>query len=391
MSNKTVLMLVDNYIPFDTRVWQESCALRDNGYNVKIICQHKHGQPKGKVIEDGITIIRLNKNQKFNGVLGYVWEYSTWISKVFYKLLFEKFDIIHTANPPDFYFPITFFYKILGKKIVFDHHDLCPELYLSRLGSNKGFFYKLLMLSEKISVKLADLIIATNESYKEININRNNINKNKIVVVRNAPDLNRLKIVEKDNFLRKTKYLIGYIGNINPQDGVDRLLLSIKYFIETYNIKDILFIIIGHGDSVQDLIKQSKEFEIDKYIMFTGRLNNESVNRILSTVDICVAPDPHNPLNESFTSTKIMEYMFYGKPIVAYDLKETIYSAGASAFYAKNEYQFADYIHKLITDKKLANSMGIFGKHRVENELNWNKSKTNLIKGYNNCVVKKND
>jgi len=390
-SPKKILFIVDNFIPFDSRVWQEAKCLKEVGYDVSIICQHKDNQNKGLSVEEGINVYRINKSVKFGGILGYAWEYSYWVANVFLTSLKLKFDVIHTANPSDFYFPLTFFYKMLNKKIVFDHHDLCPELYLSRMNAKKDFFYKILKWSEYLSVKIADIVIATNESYKKINIDRNDKKEDDVFIVRNAPDLDRLKIVKPNIYLRKAfKYLVGYIGNMNPQDGLDYLLRIIKIVTKNHGLENIQFILMGDGDALKDLKKMAEKLNIEQYVIFTGRVSNEDVNINLSTVDVCVSPDPSNPLNDYSTWCKIMEYMFFAKPIVSFGLNETRYSAQKASLYAYNndEKDFARKLVYLLKNKENQLERGNYGKRRLENKLSWDISKNELVKAYKYLFIK---
>jgi len=301
----------------------------------------------------------------------------------------EGFDLIHVHNPPDTLFTIGLFYKLLGKKFIFDHHDLSPELFLSRFSSKKSIIYEGLVLTERLSCKVADRVIATNESYKEIEIKRDRVKLQDIFVVRNGPDLGRLRLVEPDAKLKgMSKIILGYVGDINPQDGVDYLLRSIRQLVFDLKRTDFYCVVIGTGDALPDLEKMASKLEIKDYVWFTGYIPDNDMMRYLSTADICVDPDPSSPLNDRSTWIKIMEYMALKKPIIAFDLKETRFSAQDSAIYVRpnDELEFAKAIIALMDNPELRKQLGEIGRKRVEEELAWKHTSKNLIKAYKDLL-----
>jgi glycosyltransferase involved in cell wall biosynthesis len=293
---------------------------------------------------------------------------------------------------------------MFGKKFVFDHHDLSPELYLSRYNTKGGSVYKGLLMEEKLCLRTANLVIATNESYKQIDVVRGNKKPEDIFIVRNGPNMDLFQNVEPDWKLKNSgKKILVYIGVMGPQDGVDYLLRSLNFMVQNYGRKDFYCIIIGPGDALQDLRKLREELHLEEYCVLTGRIPLKDLLKYLSTADICVDPNPSNPLNDYSTWIKVMEYMSMGKPIVSYDLKETRFSAQKAALYAKpnDENEFAKLILQLMDNPDLREQMGRFGKERVEKELCWDVVSQNLVAAYqkllpgklcdNGTIINQND
>ena len=400
------LMLVEQEFPRDRRVFQEARTLAENGYKVIVAALRGRNQ-KRKSITERISVyripkIRLFKKAKgptqnkeflnlelFKGIFGYVCEYFYFTIACFFLsliiLLKEGFDIIHVHNPPDTLFILGFFYKLLGKKFIFDHHDLSPELFLSRFSSRKNIVYEALALIERFTCMVADKVITTNESYREIEVKRDRVNLKDIFVVRNGPDLDRVRLVEPDPKLKMmNKIILCYVGDINPQDGVDYLLRSIRHLVFDLKRADFYCVVIGTGDALSDLEKMAEKLEIKDYVWFTGYIPDKDMIRYLSTADICVDPDPSSPLNDYSTWIKIMEYMALEKPIVAFDLEETRFSAQDSAIYIKpnDELEFAKAIVTLMDNPELRKRLGEIGRKRVEEELAWKHTSKNLIEAY---------
>jgi glycosyltransferase involved in cell wall biosynthesis len=410
-----VLMLVENSLPWDQRVYREAQTLHKSGYKVTVISLKKKGQTTREIL-NGIIVYRIpplelfeKKASEKKGILnrifaqlksliGYLVEYFYFsfmcLLFSFYALLREGFDVVHAHNPPDTLFIIGGFYKIFGKKFVFDHHDLSPELYLSRFNCEKNFIYKVLEMFEILSIKCSDVTIATNESYKSIEIKRGGINPENVFIVRNGPDLERVRLVQKDpDLLKLGKSIIAYCGVMGPQDGVDYLLRAIRILAYDLGRTDFLCLIIGRGDAFEDLKKLAEDLKIQEFVRFTGFIPDADMYRYMSTADICVDPDPSSPLNDVSTWIKIMEYMALGKPIVSFDLKETRFSARDSAIYVEpnNEKEFAKAIVQLMDDPDMRKRLGDYGRERILNDLNWNIVGNNLISAYDCLFNKKRD
>jgi glycosyltransferase involved in cell wall biosynthesis len=388
-NKKSVVIIVENLpSPFDRRVWQESNTLRDNGYIVSIICPTGKGYDKRYERIDEIDIYRYNLPIEAEGAIGYAIEYSYslfWQFILSLKVLFRNgIDIVHGCNPPDNIFLIGAFYKLFGKKYIFDHHDINPELYEAKFGK-KGFFYKVMVLWERLSYATADIAISTNESYKQIAITRGKKDPSKVHVVRSGPKLDRLVVKDANPALKKgKKHLVGYLGVMGSQEGIDHLLESARYIVHDLGRKDVHFGLVGGGTELEKMKALSIDLEISDYVTFTGRVPDDEMLDMLNTADVCVNPDVANEMNDKSTMNKIMEYMALAKPIVQYDLKEGRYSAKDASLYARNndKIDLARKIVELLDDPEKRQSMGQFGRNRVLNELQWEFEEPKLLKAY---------
>jgi glycosyltransferase involved in cell wall biosynthesis len=406
-------MLVENCFPEDTRVANEASLLTDAGYHVAVIALRKQGQPRRETL-NGIEVYRLPKLElfkktpsvnvnrrnllfvKLKSFLGYVVEYFYFTTGCLvasiYIFVRRGFDVMHAHNPPDTLFLVALPFKLLGRKFVFDQHDLCPELYRSRYRAAEGLYTRVLRMFEWCSLKLADVSIATNESYKQIQIKRAKKNPGEIFVVRNGPNQIRMSSGGPSTRLKKMgKAILCYIGSLNPQDGVDYLLRSLRHLLYDLKRSDFYCVIMGTGDSLQDLRDLARDLQLNGCVELPGFVSDEELQANLAAADICVDPDPSSPLNDVSTWIKVMEYMAYAKPIVAFDLKETRFSAGDAAVYVQpnNEAEFAAAIAELMALPELRKSMGTFGRRRVEDELQWNKVGKNLLAAYKALMVEK--
>jgi glycosyltransferase involved in cell wall biosynthesis len=294
-------------------------------------------------------------------------------------------DVIHAANPPDTLFVIGAIFKLFGKRFVFDQHDLASEIYLSRFERPRtNLIYKILRILERCSYATADVVVATNESYKQMALNRGNKHLDKVFIVRNGPPLS-YKLLEPDpDLVLKAKYLIGYIGTIGPQDGVDYWLRAIREMVFTLGRRDFLAIIIGSGDALSSVQALAKELQVEAHVLFTGRLSELESRKYLSAVNVCVQPDPLSPLNDKSTMNKLMEYMALGKPTVAFDLVETRFSAQDAALYVQpnDELEFAKRVCWLLDNPDECKKMGEIGRDRVANALAWEYSVPILLHAY---------
>jgi glycosyltransferase involved in cell wall biosynthesis len=401
-----VLMFVENAYPNDTRVRNEAETLTDAGYCVTVVGLRKDGQPRSEVV-NGVQVYRLPRvdlfkktasehptllqriSLKLRSLFGYVSEYvyftGACLSMSIYVASKHGFDVIHAHNPPDTLWLVALPWKLLGKRYIFDHHDLCPELYRSRFGARKDVVSKVLQWTEWGNLRLADATIATNESYKQIQIRRGVRNPDAIFVVRNGPNGNRMRIPPPSERLRSMgKKILIYIGSLNPQDGVDYLLRALSHLVHDLRREDFYCVIMGTGDSLDDLRNLASTMRLDKFVEFTGWISDEELQANLAAADICMDPDPSSPLNDVSTWIKIMEYMAYAKPIVSFDLKETRYSAGEAALYVEpnDEYKFALATAKLMDDAVLRQGMGTYGRERVEREMQWSVVGRNLTRAY---------
>jgi glycosyltransferase involved in cell wall biosynthesis len=394
LQNKHILFIVENLpVPFDRRVWLEASALKDSGAIVSIICPKMKGFTSSYETINGIEIYRHILPIEGNGPVGYLLEYGIALFYEFllsWRIFFKKrFHIIHGCNPPDLIFLVAFSFKIFGVKYVFDHHDINPELYIAKF-KKKGFFYKIMVLFERLTFASADFSIATNESYKEIAIRRGKMVEDKIRVIRSGPKLEMLTTFTKDTkYHQGRKYLVGYLGIIGKQDGIDLLLESIKYIISLR--KDIQFAIVGGGSYLNEIIGLSSEMGLNEFVDFYGKVPYETMIPIINSADVCVDPDPLTEMNNLSTMNKIMEYMALKKPIVQYDLKEGRFSAQNASLYAEcgDIKDFADKIMQLIDNPEQRVIMAENGYKRILNEISWNCESIKLINFYKSILSNK--
>ncbi|MFC1734857.1 glycosyltransferase [Candidatus Hydrogenedentota bacterium] len=393
-----VLVLVENNsVPGDQRVWREAMTLTEAGYKVSVICPKRcEFDAKSHEVIKGVSIYRYGAHEASSGLFSYMIEYFQAVVMMFLLSIVvffrEGFDVIQMCNPPDLLFLVTLPYKLIGKKVIFDHHDLSPETYLSKQREpKKNAVYKALRFLEALTLKTADVIMSTNESYKELAIERGNVAPANIFVVRNGPDPNRVIEVDKNPALRHgKKYLLFYIGTMGQQDGVDYMLRAIHHLHHECGRDDFHALIMGGGIELENLKRYSSELNVDDVVTFTGRIPDEEVMEGLSTADVCVCPDPMGPLNDVSTMNKTLEYMTMSKPVAAFDLKETKVSAGDAALYAapNDEKDFADKIAQLLDSPELRDKLGRSGKERIDNGLSWEFSKRPLCDAYAHALGK---
>ena len=384
-----VLILAENLpSPFDRRVWQEACALRDAGYLVSIICPTGKGCEKRFEAIGGIHIYRYPLSFEASTAAGYALEYGTALAWTFvlawWVLLARGFDVIHACNPPDLFFLIGAAFKLLGQRFVFDHHDLNPELYEAKFG-RRDFFYRLMLKLESWTFRVSDVSIATNESYRRIAIERGRMSPDQVFVVRSGPSLERLKILPPDERLKRgRRYLVGYVGVMGRQEGIDYLLRAARHVVFDLGRSDVHFGLVGGGTSLEGMKALSQELGIADYVTFTGRVPDGEMLAMLNTADVCVNPDIANELNDKSTMNKIMEYMALGKPIVQFDLAEGRYSARRASLYARRNdaFDLAGKIVELLDDPSTRREMGSYGRMRVENELEWRHEAPKLLAAY---------
>ena len=386
--SKRVLILVENLpSPFDRRVWQEATTLRDAGYRVSIICPTGKGyEKKYEQIED-IDIWRYRLPAEAEGALGYAVEYGAalfWTFLLSLRIFFSRgFDVVHACNPPDLFFLIGNFFKLFGKKFVFDHHDANPELYEAKFG-RRDFLWKAMCLLERLTFRFADVSIATNNSYRRIAIERGGMPPERVFVVRSGPSLERLKIVPAQETLKRgRKYLVGYVGVMGKQEGIDLLLQSVQYLVKRGR-RDIHFGLVGGGTSLEEMKQLAVHLGVADYVTFTGRVPDAELLAMLNTADVCVNPDVANEMNDISTMNKIMEYMSLGKPIVQFDLTEGRFSAQEASVYARRNdpVHFAVKIMDLLDDPQKRRAMGELGRRRVQDELEWRYEAPKLLAAY---------
>ncbi|MHB1295061.1 MAG: glycosyltransferase family 4 protein [Anaerolineae bacterium] len=387
---KRVLMLLENaWYPQDERVRREAEALTRFGHKVSVICPAAPRQCRRETLA-GVNVYRYPAPPDGDGFLGFAVEYGYAMAAMFARSLViymrEGFDVVHAHNPPDTMSLIAALYKLLGKRFVYDHHDLAPEMYRARLsGAGSSLVYRMLVRLEEFSSRLSDHMIAVNESYKNVALERGRVPPGRITVVRNGPNLTRLNPVAPDSDLRsKADTILGYVGQLGRQDGLDYLLRALHHLVYTLGRKSVYLVLIGRGTMLPELQALAKELHIEDKVWFPGWISDEDLIRYLSTADICVDPDPSNDFNDRCTMVKMMEYMALGKPIVAFDLPEHRVSAQEAALYARpnDELDFARLLDALADDPERRARMGAYARRRVEGELAWHHQERHLFEAY---------
>ena len=374
-----ILIIVQNLpVPFDRRVWLECQALVSAGYRVAVVCPKGSGDPAYQVI-DSVELYKYRPYAPGGSKISFIAEYAySFLATMWGALKARRsgrFAVIQACNPPDIFWPLALAFRALeGTRFVFDHHDLCPELFQSRFPRGPKLPYKGLLALERRTHRAANHVISTNDSYREIAMTRSGKRADEVTVVRTGPDLRRLRPGEPDPELRRGhRYLVAYIGVMGPQDGVDIVVRAADIVVSKLGRDDIAFTLIGSGDCFDDLVALRDQLGLAGHVEFTGRAPDEQVMRIMSTADAGLSPDPKNPLNDVSTMNKTMEYMVFGLPVVAFDLRETRVSAGDAAVYVQpnDEQQYAEAIVALLDDEPRREVMGKLARERVEQELAW--------------------
>jgi glycosyltransferase involved in cell wall biosynthesis len=386
-----ILILVENEsVPRDRRVWQESQALTSAGFKVTVICPTGSDRDREReAVIEGVRILRYPLRAANSGPLGYLREYAValWHTlRLAMKVRREgRIDIVHACNPPDLLFLVALALRPGGTQFVFDHHDLVPELFLSRFPRGGRMLYRLTRYLERLTFAAADAVISTNESYRRVAVERGKLSGDRVVVVRNAPDLIRFSPGEPDFSLRRGKpYLLAYLGVMGHQDGLDYALRVLQLLRGEIGRDDIHCVLMGDGDAFDETVALSQQLGVADIVDFPGWVDDEFIQRCLSTADVCLAPDPLNAFNNVSTMMKVAEYMAIGRPIVSFDLLETRESAGDAAVYvpANNERAFAKAVDALLQDPERRRQLGESGRRRVEQELSWEVSRRALVGFY---------
>jgi glycosyltransferase involved in cell wall biosynthesis len=374
------LIIIQNlHVPFDRRVWLECQSLLSAGYDVTVVCPAGPQSRPHEVIE-GVEVYTYRPRASDGSTAGFVGEYIySFLASTRLVLRTRRrrgrIDVLQACNPPDIFWPLARWFRLRdGTRFVFDHHDLCPELYRSRFPDGRRLPLRGLLFLERATFRAADAVTSTNESYARIARTRGGKSAEEVTVVRTGPDPERLKPGPADIGLRRgRRHLVAYLGVMGPQDGVDIVIEAAHHIVTKLGRTDIAFILLGSGDSYGDLVRQRDRLGLRDHVVMTGRVPDEIVSAVLSTADIGLSPDPRNPLNDVSTMNKTMEYMAFRLPVVAFDLVETRVSAGPAAVYARpNEVEaFADAIVTLLDDPDARARMAEKGRQRVVEELAW--------------------
>lgn len=383
------LVIVENLsVPFDRRVWQECQTLTGHGWEVEVICpQGSTRDTETETVVDGVRIHRYPLVAASGGPQGYLKEYGTALwhtARLTRRILKQRpVDVVHLCNPPDLMFVAALEAKARGSRVIFDQHDLVPELYLSRFRDRKDALYWAMRLVEWLTYRVADVVVATNESYRAVATGRGRVPYERTHVVRSAPAVERFALRAADPALTRGRdHLLCYLGVMGPQDGVDYAIRALASLATRRDDWHAVF--MGAGDAFDDVVTLAHAHGLDDRVSFTGRIPDSDVLRHLSTASVCLAPDPLNPLNDVSTMNKIMEYMAMSRPIVSFDLVEARVSAGGAALYARpNDVdEFAGLIGELLDDPARREAMGELGRERVAGQLSWTNSEKNLLAAY---------
>jgi glycosyltransferase involved in cell wall biosynthesis len=394
-----ILIIVQNLpVPFDRRVWLECQALAGAGYRVAVVCPKGRGDPSHEVI-DTVELYKYRPYAPGGSKVSFAAEYAYSFVVTAWQTLKARrkgrFAVLQACNPPDIFWPIALALRVVDRtKFVFDHHDLCPELFKSRFPDGPGLPYRGLLALERRTHRTADHVISTNDSYRAIAIERSGKRPQDVTVVRTGPDPEQLKRGQEDPEQRRgRKHLLAYIGVMGPQDGVDIAVKAADIVVHDLGRDDIAFTLIGNGDCFDDLVALRDRLALNGHVEFTGRAPDELVKRVMSTADAGLSPDPKNPLNDVSTMNKTMEYMSFELPVVAFDLVETKVSAGDAAVYVHptgNQEQdvraYARAIVDLVDDEPERLRMGKLGRARVEEDLAWTHSERAYVGVYDSLT-----
>lgn len=389
-----VMILVQNLpVPFDRRVWQEARALTEAGYKVHVICPATEDYPRHREVIDDINIYRYEPVLEARRAAGYLVEYGIAIlAQLRLALAIRRrypIKIAHICNPPDLLFLAVLPLLPLGCRIIFDHHDACPELMAAKGHSDRSLFVRITRAAERLTYRLATVSIETNESYRRIALGRGRMSSDDVFVVRSAPVATRFAQARPDEKWRDgRKYLVAYVGVMGIQDGLDYLIDAARVIVQDRGQRDVRFVLVGSGPEFSRLRDRVRSLGLEGQVVFTGRLPDADLGAILATADVCVNPDEANSLNDISTMNKVLEYMALGKPIVQFDLREGRYSAGAASLYAtgNDPVSLADCITTLLDDQEMRTSLGDFGRQRFANELNWEAQVPVLLSAYDRAL-----
>lgn len=376
-----ILIIVQNLpVPLDRRVWLECQALIARGYRVSVICPKGPGDPARQRI-DGVDIYKYKPAPEAEGLLGFAWEFAySWLRTAWLSLAVRRrgrFDVIQACNPPDTYWLLALLWRPFGVRFVFDHHDLNPELFISRFGMPSGFLKKLeyrgLRWLERRTFRAADRVISTNESYKAVAVRRGGRRPGHVTVVRSGPDTQQMRPIYPQHPHPEGTVNLAYLGIMGPQDGVDQVLLVMDELVNRRGRTDITATLLGFGDCLEDLKAQSTSLGLDDRVTFTGRVDRVAIAERLSGADIGLSPDLKTPLNDLSTMNKTMEYMAYGLPAVSFDLVETRVSGEGCVVYVPSGdiTAFADAVEALADDPARRIALGVEARERVSSVLDW--------------------
>ena len=379
---------------YDTRVQRIARTLHSAGYDVTVLCPRYRGDPR-RILADGIDVRFFPLPRTPNGLLGHFIEYTYSVPLItalsMSVFLSRGFDIIHICNPPDILFPLGWLYKLLGCRYVFDQHDLVPELFETRYGQRGHLTYGIVRGAERFALRIADHVLTTNETSRQYAIKRGGIQNNRLTIVSNGPDLSLFPTLNSTETANKGMTTVGYLGNMNPQDGLEYLLRAAHHIRYSVDRDDIRFVCIGSGSAYSKLRRLAAKLKLEGVVEFKGRLLPPAAFDVLAACDICVQPDPKNSFTDTCSMAKAFEYLALGKPVVAFDLKETQVTCGKAALFARenNHRDLAQQILKLADDATLRKRLGLLGRRRIEQRLAWAFSEPHLLEAYRRLTAKR--
>lgn len=391
MSPRRVLILVENEpLPSDRHVWNEATALSRAGYEVTVVCPAGAERDRAAFERnEGVAIHRYRPRHAKASAASYALEYLTalWsMRRLARRLARERpFDIVHACSPPDVLLLAALAARRGGARFVFDHHDLTPELYLTRFGP--GPLHRMTLAAEQLAFRLADVVTSVNDSYRRVAIERGRRDPADVFVVRTGPDLARFSPSPPDPSLKRGKrFLLSYVGVMGPQDGVDEALLSLADLRAMRDDWHAVF--MGDGEVLGEMRSLAARLGLAACVEFTGWVEQDTISRVLSSSDVCLAPDPINPLNDLSSMVKISEYMAMSRPIVSFDLAESRVGAGGAAVFAApgDHVGFARLVSDLLDDPARRAALGEAGRARAEGFFAWEHQERSLLTAYSRAL-----
>jgi len=386
--SRVLLIIENNSVPFDRRVWQEAEALRDVGHEVTVICPRTPQAPRFRETLEGIRIRRYPRMVEAERSWQYAIEYG---NATFWQVVLtlgvlstHGVDVLHIGNPPDTAFVVGGLLRMMGTRVVFDQHDLSPEIYEAKFGT-RGLVWRALLICERASYRVAHIVITSNESMRRTAIQRGGRRPEEVFVVRNGPRLDvARRATAMETLKRGRPYLVSYMGIIAAQEGLDGLLRVIDDIVNGRGRTDVQFVIVGDGTGLAALKDEASSRGLDDFVTFTGYLTGDMFWAALNTADVCVSPDPGTTLNDRSTLVKTMDYMALAKPVVQYDLTEARFTSGDTAMYAApdDEGDLADKILYLLDHPELRRDLGNRAFQRFQTVLAWHHQVPHLITAY---------
>jgi len=389
-TERNILIIVQNLpVPMDRRVWMEATSLRRHGFGVAVICPKREQFTASYERLEDVDIYRYPLiYEAGKGVAGYFvefvycWLASLWLALKAYA--HRPFHAIQACNPPDTFFALALLFRPLGVKFVFDHHDLCPELYIAKGATRTSVLYRGLLMLERMTFRSAHAVIATNESYKAVALGRGGVAEARVAVVRSGPRCGWPDgHIPRPELKRRREHMVMYLGVMGEQDGVDHLLRAIQTY-RTMAPDDTLFALVGGGPNLPRMKALAEQMGLGPAVHFTGRIPDEQLRDYLATADVCVDPDPITEFNNLCTMNKIIEYMAFGRPVVAFDLLEHRRSAESAAVYVSenDDAALGRAMRELLLDTARRETMSQFARERFREVLAWENSEQRLIAFY---------